>query len=172
MPDPEWIDGENTQRGSLVHHWARHMVIGRKHAKKEHLTSMTSLVIKAAGVWLLLVVAAILNAAFREMVFLPLLGIEAALPLSGISLSILIFFITLAVIPVFGKTSTASYVFIGLLWVCMTVAFEFVFGHWGTGKSWQDIFQVFNVMKGDLFVLVLFTSAVSPWVAARLRGFI
>jgi len=61
---------------------------------------------------------------------------------------------------------------IGLLWLVLTLLFEFIFGHFVAGKSWQDIAQVFNVKKGDLFLLVLVVTAISPWLAAKIRGFI
>lgn len=30
--------------------------------------------------------------------------------------------------------------------------------------------QVFNIQKADLFIVVLFITAISPWVAAKARG--
>jgi hypothetical protein len=127
-------------------------------------------VTKAVGIWLLMVVAAILNAALREKVLLPLFGIRAALPLSGIVLSGLVFVITLLCIQFINSPDGSTYLGIGLLWVTLTVAFEFIFGHYVLGKSWEEIVQIFNITKGDLFSLVLVTSAVSPWLCAKLRG--
>jgi hypothetical protein len=52
----------------------------------------------------------------------------------------------------------------------MTLLFEFLFGHYVASKSWQDLLQVFNVLKGDLFLVVLVVSLFAPCLAARKRG--
>ncbi|HEX9758126.1 MAG TPA: hypothetical protein VGB26_10035 [Nitrospiria bacterium] len=127
---------------------------------------------KALAVWLVMVVAAILNGILREKVLLPLLGNQISLPLSGILLSILVFLITFLFIPFFGKLDGKTYIGIGILWVLLTLVFEFLFGHFVVGKTLKEIVQVFNLFEGNFFVLPLLTSAVSPWIAAKLRGFI
>ncbi|MDX1353134.1 MAG: hypothetical protein R3254_08980 [Thiomicrorhabdus sp.] len=133
---------------------------------------MTTLLFKAIGLWLVIVIAAILNGMFRESVLVPTIGANLALPLSGILLSILVFIITLAFISFIGSTETKVYIWIGLFWVLLTLAFEFLFGHYVVGKSWLEIFKVLNIMKGDLFLLVLLVTVISPWLAAKVRGFI
>ncbi len=133
---------------------------------------MASILIKATGIWLVIVLAAILNGTLREKVLVPMLGASAALPLSGISLAALVFVVSLTFVPFIAASGTRAYVMIGLLWLVLTLLFEFIFGHFVAGKSWQDIAQVFNVKKGDLFLLVLVVTAISPWLAAKIRGFI
>ncbi|WP_052299073.1 hypothetical protein [Thermodesulfatator indicus] len=61
---------------------------------------------------------------------------------------------------------------IGFLWLILTLLFEFIFGHYITGKPWKDVMQVFNLKKGDLFTVVLAATAVSPWLAAKIKGII
>lgn len=133
---------------------------------------MPTLLLKAIGLWLVIVIAAILNGIFRESVLEPTLGANLALPLSGILLSILVFVITLALISFFDSTEAKVYIWIGLFWILLTLSFEFLFGHYVIGKSWLEILKVLNFMKGDLFLLVLLVSAVSPWLAAKVRGII
>jgi len=57
-------------------------------------------------------------------------------------------------VPVIAKT-----IEIGLLCASLTLLFEFVFGHFTAGKVWKKIIIVFNLKKGDLFILVLLASA-------------
>jgi hypothetical protein len=133
---------------------------------------MASVLIKAVGIWLVIVLAAILNGTLREKILVPLIGSSMALPLSGISLAILVFLVSLAFVPFIAVSETKAYVIIGLFWLFLTLLFEFIFGHFVAGKSWQDIVQVFNVKKGDLFLLVLVVTAISPWLAAKTRGLI
>ena len=133
---------------------------------------MSTILFKATGLWLVIVIAAILNGIFRDSVLVPTIGANLALPLSGILLSILVFIITLAFISFFDSTEPKVYICIGLFWVLLTLSFEFLFGHYVIGKSWLEILQVLNILKGELFLLVLFVSAVSPWLAAKVRGII
>ena len=131
---------------------------------------MLTILLKATGIWLLIVIAAIINGVIREKLIVPMAGIETALPLSGITLSIIIFLISLVSVPFIGAMESKTFLTIGVLWVLLTLSFEFLFGHYIVGKSWKEIMQVFNMQKGDLFIVVLFVTALSPWVAAKLRG--
>ena len=131
---------------------------------------MTLFMLKAFGIWALLVVLAILNATLREKLISPLFGQPAALPVSGVILSMLIFLATLAFIPKFRVKSPHPCWALGGLWVFLTLAFEFFFGHYAMGKSWSEILQIFNMTGGNLMLLVLFTTAVSPYWAWRLRA--
>ena len=132
---------------------------------------MATLLIKSVGVWLVLLVFAMINGLLREKILTPLLGIQFSLPLSGIIFSSIIFLITFIFIPLFGKADVSIYFTIGSLWVLLTLGFEFLFGHFVTGKNWLEIIQVSNIKNGDLFLFILIVSAISPWLAARSRGF-
>jgi len=131
---------------------------------------MPSILLKATGLWLLIVVAAIINGVLRERLIAPIVGIETALPISGITLSAVIFIFSLMSVSFVGALQTKTYLFIGLYWVLLTLSFEFLFGHYVVDKSWREIMQVFNIQKGDLFIIVLFVTAFSPWVSAKIRG--
>lgn len=131
---------------------------------------MMTLLLRATRIWLVLLLAAILNAALREQLFAPWLGKTAALPLSGITLSALVFGIALIFIPRFGHLRTTLYFTIGLVWVVLTLAFEFLLGHFLLGQSWRETTQVLILTQGNLFALVLVVTLLSPWLAARLRG--
>lgn len=131
---------------------------------------MTSILLKATGIWLLIVVIAIVNGVLREILIAPMVGIEAALPVSGITLSAAIFLFSLMTVSFIGALETKTYLFIGMYWVLLTLSFEFIFGHYVVGKSWDEIMQVFNIQKGNLFIVVLFVTAFSPWLSALIRG--
>jgi len=128
------------------------------------------MLLKATWVWLLIVAAAILNGFLREKVLVSTMGTEAALPASGVLLATLVFLVALMSIPFIRPADTKSCIRIGLYWLVLTLSFEFLFGYFIVGKSWSEIVQVFNVQRGDLFILVLLTTGFSPWLAARTRG--
>ena len=131
---------------------------------------MAEVVKKSIGIWMVIVIAAIINGATREKLIEPLIGSGLSLPLSGITLSVLILMITYFTIPFIGEVKTEVYFIIGLLWVVLTLAFEYLFGHYVADKPWHEINQVFNILKGDLFIFVLIVSAASPYVAAKIKG--
>ncbi|MBE0627827.1 MAG: hypothetical protein IH606_23795 [Burkholderiales bacterium] len=57
--------------------------------------------------------------------------------------------------------------FIGLLWLALTVAFEFLFFHYAGGHSWPDLLDNYNLMKGRLWPVVLVWIAIAPYVFFR-----
>ena len=131
---------------------------------------MGGALLKATGVWLVLAVAAIVNGALRETVFAAIVGAGAALPMSGLSLASLVFVISWILIPRTGVEEPGGFVLIGIYWVVLTLAFEFGFGHFLAGKPWHDVLQVFNLARGDLFVVVICVTGISPYLVARMRG--
>jgi hypothetical protein len=133
---------------------------------------MWATLIKAIGIWFIIVILAILNGAIREKLLTPNIGSSVALPLSGLLLSILIVSVAFATVPFFGSPESKTYIFTGVIWFVLTLSFEFLFGHYIAGKPWHEIIQVFNIKKGDLFIVALFATLISPWLSAKLRGLI
>ena len=133
---------------------------------------MVMLLPKAALIWLLIVIMAIVNAAIREKLLGPIISPRIALSVSGVLLSVFVFLIAFLSIPFFSSTEGKSYIFIGVAWFVLTLLFEFLFGHFVVGKPWHEILQVFNVRKGDLFVVALLVTLIAPWLSAKLGGLI
>lgn len=131
---------------------------------------MIGIVFKAIGIWFVIVIAAILNGLFREKVLVSLVGAKLALPLSGILLSILVLFVSFMLIRFLNSSEQSTLFATGFLWVVLTLSFELLFGYFVVGKSWYEIIQVFSLHGGDLFLLVLFITAIAPWVSAKARG--
>ncbi len=131
---------------------------------------MISLVGKAIGIWLIIVIAAIFNGLLREKLLTSLIGARFALPVSGLLLSLLVLLVAFIFVPFLNYQQPGIYFVVGILWVALTLAFELLFGHFVLQKSWQEIFRVFDLRNGDLFVVVLLITAFSPWLAAKARG--
>ena len=128
--------------------------------------------LKIVGIWSLLLIVAVLNAAIRELVLVPTIGERVALPFSGVLLSVFIFLITLGMIPFLKITSSSGYWFVGMVWFLLTLTFEFLFGHYIIEEPWDKLLAIFNILEGDLFLLVLLTMAVSPYITAKIRTLI
>ena len=51
-----------------------------------------------------------------------------------------------------------------------TIAFEFLFGHYAMGHSWDFLWADYNVFQGRLWPLVLMVTLFGPLLAQKLRG--
>jgi len=131
-----------------------------------------SVALKCAIIWAAFIPIAILNGFFRERCLAPLIGKRFALPLSGVSCVALFFLLTWSALPWLGRLSRPRYLQIGLAWLGATVLFEFLFGRLVAGKSWGELLRNYDITTGNLWPLVLLVVAVSPLLAARLRGLI
>lgn len=127
---------------------------------------------KALVVWLGILLLAIANGALREAVLVPILGQPAGLVLSGVLLSILIVWTAYLALPWIGRGKAANYLAIGIGWLCLTLAFEFNFGHFVQGKPWPELLDAYRFQGGNLWPFVLLVTAASPFAAAKLRGWV
>ncbi len=95
-----------------------------------------SIAIKAIGIWIVMLVAAIINGIVREKILTPAIGFDLALPISGLILAILVLLIVWIFVPFIKVKQEKRYFTIGLFWLGLTLAFEFIFGRYILDKSW------------------------------------
>lgn len=127
---------------------------------------------KIVAVWLGILLLAITNGALRETLLIPALGGTLGHFLSGVLLCGFILAVTFFVLPWFGPVSTPTYITIGLVWLCLTLVFEFMFGHLIQGKSWPQLLEAYRFSGGNIWPIVLFVTVVAPAVAARIRAWV
>jgi hypothetical protein len=65
-------------------------------------------------------------------------------------------------------TETRTLLSIGIFWVVLTIIFEFVFGHYVMGHSWQKLFADYNIFNGRLWILVLINNITAPLISGRI----
>jgi hypothetical protein len=51
---------------------------------------------------------------------------------------------------------------LGLLWVTLTLAFEFLFGHFVDGASWAALFANYDIAAGRLWILIPLLMGLGP----------
>lgn len=122
--------------------------------------------IQAVLIWILIIPIAILNGVLRESVFNKLGSI--ALPLSGIILSICIFVMAFLLIPTIKNCKKKDYLFFGLIWFVLTNLFDLSM-YISEGGGFSDLLNSYNFMSGNLWILVVLTTFVSPIVVAKLK---
>ena len=127
-------------------------------------------ILKSLLVWVCFIPAAILNGGLREHVLVGAVGEKWALPLSGIILSACIFLITWFLLPRTVKALSAKdSLRIGICWVFLTIAFEFASGLAG-GNTVKELLAAYNPLTGNLWLIVLVTTLLSPVIAGRVSG--
>lgn len=130
----------------------------------------TSVPAKAAALWLAILALATANGIAREKILVAALGPFAAQVASGIVLSACIFLVALAAAPWYGRLASAQWLEVGVLWLALTLVFEFGFGHLVLHKTWTELFEAYTFKGGDIWPLVLLVSLLAPWLTAKLRG--
>jgi hypothetical protein len=119
------------------------------------------------GVWLLLAVLMSVNGVFREIVLRPTMGSTAADALSAaLGIGIILTTTGLLFRPLAGE-STAHLAGVSALLVGLTVAFEFLFGHYVDRKSWAELVANYAIWRGRLWPIVLLSIAVAPFLWGR-----
>jgi hypothetical protein len=54
---------------------------------------------------------------------------------------------------------------IGVTWVALTLAFEFLGGHFIFGRPWQELLGDYNLFAGRIWVMVLIVTLMTPVIA-------
>ena len=130
-----------------------------------------SLITKSFVVWLVILGAALGNAALRELVFSPRFGKVSALTVSGILLSLLILLIAWVSLPWLGTRRAPELLAVGAGWLALTVLIDLVLGT-AQGKSVQALADAYWFREGNLWPVVVLVTFCAPWLVARLRGWV
>jgi hypothetical protein len=117
---------------------------------------------RAFLIWLVLVTTAILNAGVREKLITPRFGSHAGHVVSSLTLSVAIFLIAWISIGWIGPDDRNAALVVGTLWLALTVAFEFVAGHYVFRNSWARLLADYNILRGRVWVLVLIATFAAP----------
>jgi hypothetical protein len=121
-----------------------------------------------ASAWGGVVAAAFVNGSLHR-VYAPLMPELTATQLSEVLLPLLVAPWVLRVERLHPLPDHASAVAVGAGWALATVAFEFVFGHYVNGDSWDALLAAYNVAHGRLWSLDVVAIAAAPLLARAWR---
>ena len=119
---------------------------------------------KAILMWLLLLAVMMGNGFFRVLVLQPRLGESLARQGACLSGILVILGMTGLFVRRCGPFGRGELLKIGALWVVLTVAFEFLFGRFVAGASWEALLAEYDLTRGRLWPLVLSTTLIAPWL--------
>lgn len=122
---------------------------------------------KIAKMWLLLTFLAVINGIIRNGVYGPLVEELAAHQISSIIFIAVIFAATYLFLSRESFISGRELMEIGALWFLATVIFEFVFGHYVFGNSWERLLTDYNIFTGRIWMLVLLAILTAPYLVGK-----
>jgi len=121
-------------------------------------------------VWLGILSVAFANGALRELYLIPRVGPAAGHVLSTLTLSAAILLVSWRAIGWIRPASPREAWGIGIIWLGLTLAFEFLAGHYLFDAPWNQLLADYNLSQGRIWVLVLVTTVSAPGLAVRWRG--
>jgi hypothetical protein len=119
--------------------------------------------------WIPMLVIAVANGVFRELTFAKMMSELHAHQLSTVMGSVFIGFYIWAFVRIWIPSSSQHALKIGLIWLVLTVAFEFIFGRYVMHHSWSRLLNDYNVFRGKLWAVFLIWLTIAPYVFLRIR---
>jgi hypothetical protein len=124
-----------------------------------------ALLLPSAGFWLLLAAMATAGGIARELVLVPLVG-ELRGHQIGTLLVTFAFVVAITMFVTRMRLSPNEGLVIGVAWLVCAIVFEFGFGHYVDGLSWNLLLSDYDVSQGRLLLLVWVAVGAGPFVAA------
>jgi hypothetical protein len=125
---------------------------------------------RALVVWVAVLALASINGAAREAWLIPRFGDPLGRALSTVILCALVFLTTWLTIDWIHPASAGEALGIGALWLVLTLAFEFLAGHYALGKDWVVLLEDYDLSRGRIWLAVLIVVLLAPLWTARMRG--
>ncbi|MBN2159606.1 MAG: hypothetical protein JW807_09435 [Spirochaetes bacterium] len=128
------------------------------------------MILKYIIFWTPMIVIAMINGALRDLTYGKCVGDLAAHQLSTAT-GMILFGVYIWAIGLRWKLESARQaVIVGIIWLALTVAFEFLFFHYVVGHSWSDLLGAYNILEGNAWVLVPIFITVAPYLSYRFHS--
>jgi hypothetical protein len=122
--------------------------------------------------WIPMVLIAIINGALRELTYGKALPDLRAHQISC-GIGVLLFGVyTWCLSLKWPLESMAQAISVGLIWLCLTVAFEFLFGHYVGHHPWSRLLADYNLLAGRLWSLVVLSVATLPLAVFLMKSWL
>jgi hypothetical protein len=114
--------------------------------------------------WLPMVPIAIFNGVLRQGWYGQYLAELTAHQVSTATALVLLGVYMRAVIRRWPPRGAGEALAIGFLWLALTLAFGFLFGHFIAGHTWARLLADYDLAAGRVWVLIPLWVALAPWV--------
>lgn len=119
--------------------------------------------------WLVMLLVAVANGVVRDFTYGRWLPASPAQQVSTFGAAVLLGAVIGWVARRWPFASARQAWRVGLAWVAATVAFEFLFFHYGAGHPWDELWANYDLSRGRLWPLLLLWLAVAPHLFYRLN---
>jgi hypothetical protein len=124
----------------------------------------------AALVWAGFAVLAVAAGVLRILVLAPWLGERLANLGETLALVLTLAGLQWIAVPwIYPELEERQTWVLGGFWLGLTVAFEFVFGHFVSGASWSALLANYDITAGRLWILVPLTMGLGPHLVRAIR---
>jgi len=110
---------------------------------------------------------AVINGTARDLWYIKYVGELSAHQISTFVLIALFGIYIYFIISRFPPQSGRQALLVGLLWLILTLGFEFGFGHF-RGKSWSELLGEYNILKGRIWVLIPIWITIAPYLIYKI----
>ena len=119
--------------------------------------------------WIPGIPIAIVNGLIRTSLYMQFLNELHAHQLSAVSFIVFFGIYVWFALKWLNLSSTQEALQLGLIWLLLTIGFEFLFGHFVMGHPWASLFHDYNLLAGRVWVLVLIWIAAAPLIFHRIQ---
>lgn len=137
--------------------------------KRRFINMKTKIMWRYVLAWMPMVLIAIVNGLLRERFLTTRLKELYAHQVSTLILILLFGIYIWIVVLLLRPASSLQAVGIGLVWLGLTVVFEFLFGHYVAGHSWSKLLEDYNIIAGRLWILILIWVTAAPYLFYQLQ---
>lgn len=124
--------------------------------------------LKAFGFWLIMLLAAFINGAIREMLIVPRVGEQGGHIIAVAGLSSAVWAIAFVFVKGLEPLASSTLLLVGLFWLVLSLLFEFGFFHYVMHEPWSKLLADYNILRGRLLIVVWLSTLLSPLVCGKL----
>ncbi len=118
--------------------------------------------------WFVLLLVAVINGGLRDLTYGRHVSELLANQISCV-IGILLFAVVISrYVRRWPPASARGAWFIGVFWMALTVAFEFLFFHYVGGHTWEALLANYDLASGRLWPLILLWVLVAPYLFYRI----
>ena len=121
--------------------------------------------------WLGFAMVAVAAGIFRVVLLVPRLGEHGANVLETLGLVVILAATIWVAVPwLMPRLERAELKKLGIFWLGLTIAFEFLFGHFVDRASWSALLSNYDITAGRLWILVPVTMGLGPTLVGMIRN--
>ena len=120
--------------------------------------------------WFGIVVLGLINATVRQVVYARYVGDLAAHQISTLTFAVLVGLYAWALSGFLKLSSAGEAIGVGLMWMVLTIVFEFALGRYVVGDPWGKLVHDYNLLEGRVWGLFILWVRLAPYVSYRVTA--